>query len=209
MKTRHLAALILLGLCLLPSSISRAQSVTRTFTAPDGSFSFRYWNQLVQCKPPQEGNVWEPADVCAAYIPVCDGLLDGHGIACFAYPRNKFTNTPAFEAATFSVETLDSRKTEKTCVVGEPVAGDEKTGTIAINGVGFTFSDFGDGGMNQGTTGRAYRTFHGGKCYQLGTNFATSNAEVYDPPIRSLTERDINEVNSKLEQALKSFRFLK
>ena len=211
MKLRYAIALALVaGVCIAPPPLS-AESGTKAFTAPDGSFSFRYWNQLVQCKPPNGGYVWEPADICSAYHPVCDGLLvnEQYGVACFAYPRNKFTNTPTFEAATFSVEILDSKKTEKSCLTLEPDL-EERTGTKKINGVLFTVFDFGEGGMNQGVGGTGYRAFYKGKCYPLGINFATSNdPEDYDPPIRSLTKRDVNEVNSKLEQALKSFKFLK
>ena len=205
--------LALVGWYVLSPSLSWAQSHTeqlKTFTAPDGAFSFRYWDQLVRCKPPDDGYVWEPAGICSAYHPVCDGLLENehYGVACFAYPRNKFTNTPAFEAATFSVEIRDSKKTEKSCLTLDPDS-EERTGTKKVNGVSFSVFGFGEGGMNQGVDGTAYRTFYKGKCYQLGLNFATSNPEVYDPPIRSLTKRDVNEVNSKLDQALKSFRFLK
>ena len=215
MKFRHAAALALVAWYVLTPALSWAEGHTvasKTFTAPDGAFSFRYWDQLVRCKPPNRGDVWEPADICSAYHPVCDGSLvyEQYGVACFAYPRNKFTNTPAFEAATFSVEILDTKKTDKSCLTFDPDF-EERTGTKKINGVLFTVFGFVEGGMNQSVDGTAYRAFYKGKCYQLGVNFATFNddPEDYDPPIRSLTERDVNEVNSKLEQALKSFKFLK
>jgi hypothetical protein len=40
-----------------------------------------------------------------AYIPVGDdsGSQDSNTLVCFAYPRNKFKDSPTFEAATFSV----------------------------------------------------------------------------------------------------------
>jgi hypothetical protein len=63
--------------------------------------------------------------------------------------------------------------------------------------------------MNQSTVGDVYRTFHKGKCYQLGVNVATANVDTDDPPQRELTDADLREVNGTLEQARKSFRFLK
>jgi hypothetical protein len=65
------------------------------------------------------------------------------------------------------------------------------------------------GAMNQFLETHAYRTFHKGKCYQLGINVATANPKVYEPPARDLTAADWREVNGTLEQALKSFRSLK
>jgi hypothetical protein len=86
----------------------------------------------------------------------------------------------------------------------------DKQGTTRIHGVSFAAFEFGEGGMNQGVDVELYRTFHSGKCYQLGINFATANnPEDFDPPIRTLTEKDENEINGRLEEDRKSFRFLK
>jgi len=218
MKPRHAAALVLVIAPLLAPP-SFAQSDTKTFTAPDGSFSFRYWTGLVQCKPPKDGGeVWEPHDVCSAYNPVCDQEIVGsagdspwnelHAVACFAYPKNEFTNTPVFEAATFSVEVLGINKTVKSCLTPDN-AGLQHTGTTTINGIVFTTFDFYSTGMNQGIAGTVYRSFHKGKCYQLGTNQATANKEIFDPSVRDFTDRDSDQVGTKLDQPLKSFRFLK
>jgi hypothetical protein len=90
----------------------------KTFTAPDGSFSFRYSSQLIQCQQNKQadgGYTWIPTENCAAYFPVCDDEVaqESTAIACFAYPKNTFTNSEVFEAATFSVETMDRITTEK------------------------------------------------------------------------------------------------
>ena len=142
-----------------------------------------------------------------AYHPVCDELFRTPGsqtaVACFAYPRNSFTNTPVFEAATFSVEIVDHRATRKSCLTADPDVDEERSETTTINGVSFAVFRFEEGGMNQSVEGHAYRAFRNGKCYQLGINQASA---VFDPSVR---EPDWNQVKHTLEQALKSFRFLK
>ena len=130
-------------------------------------------------------------------------------IACFAYPRNKFTNTLAFEAATFSVELIDDRATAKSCLAGPDVEDADEQGSTRIHGVSFAVFEFGEGGMNQAVEVHVYRTFHKGKCYQLGVNLATASVETDDPPQRELTDNDLNEINGTLERARNSFRFLK
>ncbi len=213
---------ILLGafcLAIACANASWAQSHTedlKTFTAPDGAFSFNYSDQLIRCvKDPRGSYVWSPAENCNAHAPVCDDTAHWASagqtsIACFAYPKNKFTDTPAFEAATFSVEVVDDRKTAKSCLAGpEGVEDVDKHGIAKIDGVSFSVFEIGEGGMNQSTEGDVYRTFHDGKCYQLGINRGTAQADVFDPPVRELSDADWHEVNGTLEQARKSFRFLK
>lgn len=119
------AAELLVAFCWIAgTSTSWAQSHTealKTFTAPSGAFSFNYSNQLIRCaKNPRGENIWDPAENCSADHPTCDDDAGQRqtSIACFAYPRNKFTNTRAFEAATFSVEVVDDRTTAESCLAG-------------------------------------------------------------------------------------------
>jgi len=209
-KLRHAAALALAGWYALSPPLSWAQSDTKVFTDPDGAFSFRYPNRLIRCKKNPQGNyVWDPPENCSAYHPTCDELADPGqtSIACFAYPRNKFTDTPAFEAATFSVEVVHGCTTAKSCLAGPAEA--DKGGTTRIHGVSFAVFGVGEGGMSQEVDGDVYRTFHKGKCYQLGINVETADVATFDPPARALTDADRHEVTGTLEQARKSFRFLK
>jgi hypothetical protein len=146
------------------------------------------------------------------YFPGCDGegSQGSTPIACFAYPRNKYTNTGVFEAATFSVEVINQIATEKDCLAGPPDRNFKRRDTTAtIHGVPFAVFEFGDAGMSQGVSGRVYRASHRGKCYQMGINVATANAQTFDPPARDVTKNDWHEVNSRLEQARDSFQFLK
>src|SRR5271170_7742171 len=223
MRSRHPAALALLSLlgafcvvaCATPLWAQSQTEPLKTFTDPDDAFSFRYSNNLIHCEQKKQGNseqlYWDPGESCSAYHPVCDELLAGErhtSIVCFGYPRNKFTDTRAFEAATFSVEVVDDSTTEKSCLAGLTDADADKKGITKINGVSFSVFGLGSLGSNQSVNVDLYRTFYRGKCYQLGIDVATAAAAVFDPHARDLTDADWNEVNGTLEQARKSFRFL-
>jgi hypothetical protein len=205
----HGAVALALTICyVLSPRLLSAQAITRIFTDPDGAFSFRYSNQLIDCEQkPQQSK-----QACVAFAGVCDQLIGEEenqtSKACFAYPRNKFTDSPTFASATFSVEVVDHDATKNSCLGGPPEDAD-KHGTAIIHGVSFAVFETGEGGMNQGTFVEVYRTFHGGKCYQLGIDTAGSADGVFDPPVKELSDSDWREINGTLEQARKSFRFLK
>jgi len=186
----------------------------KTFTSADGTFQINYSDTLIVCQQQKQewgGYIWVPAANCVAYHAVCDGLTPEkyEALACLAYPRNQHTDTPVFEAATFSVEILDDVATMKACVA-KP-ANDAFTPQVPINlnGVSFAVFRYEEAGMNKSVSGNVYRAFHNGRCYQLGINVATINAQVYDPPAREMSERDWAVVNRILQQARDSFRFLK
>lgn len=213
-------AIKLLGvLCLVACGTTvwaqRPTDSLKTFTAADGGFAFRYSNQLIACEQKEQGSgggfYWSPPENCAAYFPVCDGDTgqDYTAIACFAYPRNRFSDTGVFEAATFSVEIVNQIATEKDCLAGPQDAIFRRKPNATIHGVSFAVFEFGEAGMNQGVSGDIYRTFRRGKCYQLGINVATANAQTFDPPERELTKTDWREIDGRLERARHSFRFLK
>jgi hypothetical protein len=115
----------------------------------------------------------------------------------------------AFEAATFSLETMDRITTEKDCLSGPPDEIFVGRSSVKIQRTAFAAFEFGDGRMSQAVGGHIYRAFHGGKCYQLGINQATASAQTFDPPARELTKGDWLQVEYGLEQARDSFRFLK
>jgi hypothetical protein len=186
----------------------------QTFTSPDGSFQFEHSDLLIHCEQRAQpgGYAWIQNE-CVAYFPTCD---EGIGldqkttiIACFAYPRNKHTNTGAFEAATFSVAGVDSAADEKSCLSPPLDQLDRRVGTTSLGGIDYVAFETGEAGMNQHVSANVYRTLHGTKCYQLTIAAAGANAEVFDPPERKLTKEDWAEVHSKLNQARDTFRFLK
>jgi hypothetical protein len=196
-----------------PSWAQRPDTL-KSFTAPDGTFSFRHSNQLIQCQQTKQadgGYSWIPTENCVAYFPVCDDEIaqDSTPIACFAYTRDKFTNTESFEAATFSVEVLNQAATEKDCLTKPSDEIFVGRGNVKIQGVTFAVFEFREGGISQGVGGHIYRAFHQGKCYQLGINEVTATAQTFDPPARELTKDDWRQVEGSLEQARDSFRFLK
>jgi hypothetical protein len=216
-RDARLPGVLFLVVCAATLWAQRPTHPLKKFTAPDGAFTFRYSGQLIRCELKKQGTgdgyYWDdPGEMCAAYHPVCDGSVyqDHTPIVCLAYPRNKFTNTAAFEAATFSIEVMNNAATEKDCLA---MPFDQALGarqsTTTIHGVSFAVFEFGEGGMNQSVSGHVYRTFHVGKCYQLGINVATAQAQVFDPPARDLTKSDWHEVNGRLEQARDSFQFVK
>ncbi len=208
------STLLLMG-CTTASWAQDRQDMGNTFTAPDSAFSLRYSSRFIPCQQKEQstgdGYYWVPAESCAAYSPVCDGVVaeESTAIACFAYPRDRFTDTRAFEAATFSVETMNHIVTAKACLSGPADQIFSPRPPAKLNGVLFSVFEFGEAGMNQSISGEVYRTFHGGKCYQLGISIAKADAQVFDPPAREFTKGDWHEVNGQLERARDSFRFLK
>jgi hypothetical protein len=151
-------------------------------------------------------------DSCAAYFPVCDdgGSQGSRTLLCFAYPKNKFEDAPTFEAASFSVAEVNQAISEKDCLRGSTDWVVDARGAEVINGVKFKMFKVSEAGMSQGMTGELYRAFHAGKCYQLGIRVATASSGAFDPgTTNEFTKEDWNEVNSRLRQALDSFKFLK
>jgi hypothetical protein len=131
-------------------------------------------------------------------------------LVCLAYPRNKYTDTPAFEAAAFSVGVVGKIANEADCRAGSANWNVEEKGkAVTIGGATFHVFRTSSAGMSQGFDQLIYRTFHTGKCYQLAIATAVANAKVFDPPAREMTQLDWNQVNHTLEQVRDSFAFLK
>ena len=219
MKT--LIAFLVCGFAMAGS----AQSSLKTFTSSDGLFRFWYADILMNCAPrqtstsPQEPGTSEEgqtgtsiSDSCVSQGANCDGPGSrGRAMACFAYPKERFKDKPAFVAATFYVSEIQAAKTEKVCLEGSPdwLVINSKAGMTTINHVTFKTFEIGDNWTSGGQSGPAYRTFHNGKCYELGIQNVFSRAE-YDPgTVKEFTKKDSSEVEGRLRQALNSFAFLK
>ena len=185
-----------------------AQTSLKTFTGPDDIFRFQYAATLVNCMSPQS-----PASgSCMSQGDICIGPgSEGSTLACFAYPNERFKDKPSFVAATFYVSEIQAATAEKACLEKSPnwyVISSKKSMTT-INHVIFKTFEIGDNWTSGGQYGPVYRTFHDGKCYELGIQNVVSRAE-YDPgTVKKFTENDESEVEGRLRQCLNSFLFLK
>ncbi len=203
-----------------------AQQSLKTFTNPEGLFRFQYSDMLVNCMSqhapasPTKFGISEgkqpvvPSypDSCMSQGAICGGPgSEGSTLACFAYPQERLKDKPHFVAATFFVSEIQSVKTEVECLKGSPnwLVINSKAGPTTINHVAFKTFEIEDNWTSGGQSGPAYRTFHNGKCYELGIQTVISRAE-YDPgTVKEFTKNDQAEVEGRLRQALTSFVFLK
>ncbi len=176
----------------------------KTFTSPDGAFSFEYPQSLVRCKQTDPNSDWTP-DSCASVIPVCDDDAHSGGVmACIAYPPDK--NKTNLEAATFSVSEINGDVTENKCLSGVPNR-DFPVHSIKINGVEFKASEVDGVATGSSLDAYIYRSFHKNRCYELDIRMAVSNPALFDPG--TIKPVDLNEVRKPLDKVLRSFRFLK
>jgi hypothetical protein len=203
---RLLLIIFLIALPALAQDATSTASQLKTFTSPDGTFQFTYPDILIRCElRPEAGgaHAWVQQE-CVSYHPVCgNGVDPDDPIVCLAYPRDRYTNTEAFEAAAFSVS--ETTISEKECLSDEVRKGK----IVVVNGAKFYFNEDSDAGMNQAGHSKDYVTFHNGRCVVIATAVATANPGVFDPPAKAMTEQDWAEVYGKLNQARDSFRFLK
>jgi hypothetical protein len=218
--------LIALGVCGLSITLP-AQDHLRTFTSPDGAFRFKHSDVLVDCMSEQtQANATTSSvpqvftgrpvgssvpDSCVSQGGICgDEQSEARTIACYAYPKSKFKEKPTFSAAAFFVAEVKEATTEKVCLAGSQYWNIERAESSKINGVTFKRFEISDHWTSGGQAGPVYRAFHDGKCYELGIQLANSSPGAYDPgTIKEFTQKDWNEVQGRLKQALNSFRFLK
>jgi len=206
----------LIALCLCGLSIPLpAQTPLRTFTSPDGIFQFKYSDVLIDCASlgkQENGTGSSVPEACMSQGSICGGMgSEESTVACFAYPKERFKDKDVFVAATFYVSEILSAKTEKVCLKGSPdwFVIKSEAETTTINHITFKAVEIGDNWTSGGQSGPAYRTFHKGKCYELGIQNVFSRA-VYDPgTVKKFTKKDSSEVESRLRQPLNSFVFLK
>jgi hypothetical protein len=187
-----------------------AQTSLKTFTSADGVFRFQYSDVLVNaCTSEQTpGN---PAS-CKSQSTICDGPgSEGITLACFSYPNERFKNKTSYVGTDFYVSEIQSATTEQVCLRASPnwYVISSKPGITTINHVSFKTFEIGDNWTSHGQSGPAYRTFHDGKCYELGIQTLISRAE-YDPgTVKEFTKKDSSEVEGCLRGVLNSFVFLK
>jgi hypothetical protein len=201
------------------------QTPLKTFTSEDRLFRFSYPVMLIDCprqpnavdsetsitsktSPDQPTGLSIPA---ACTSPICDGPgSEGTSLACFTYPKEGFEDKPSFVGAAFYVSEIESAKTKKLCVDGSPDWFVIKAkGVTTINHIVYQAFVIGDNWTSHGQSGPAYRTFHNGKCYELGFQTVMSRAEYDQGTVKEFTKKDQSEVEGHLRTALDSFVFLK
>ena len=191
--------------------LSPAQTL-KTYESADGVFRFKYSKVLIDCLPllTQGKAQSSVVDACMSQAGVCDdGGSDARTLACFAYPKDKFQGKPTFIAATFFVAELPGLKTEQACLQRSPYWMVTGTRTATLDGVHFTVFEIGDNWLGGSQWGPIYRTFHAGKCYELGLQTAMEHGGYDDEVLKGFSKQDEQEVDTKLKQPLHSFEFVK
>ena len=192
--------------------LSPAQTL-KTYESADGVFRFKYSKILIDCSPllTQGRADSSVMDACTSQDPVCnDGGGDARTIACFAYPKEKKfqDKNPHFIAAAFFVADVPALKTEQSCLQKSPNWMVTGTRTTMRRGVHFTVFEIGDNWLSGSQWGPIYRTFHG-KCYELGQQTAMAHGGYDDDAMKKINKQDMQDVDTKLKQALQSFEFVK
>jgi len=201
--------ILALGLvwCLFAPAPSRAQSEWRTFSSPEG-FAFKYPDSFVQCvRDPHQPTNWEP-DSCDAATPVCSDVTcsSDHTLACVAYSLGQNTAGTNLEAAAFSVNQPEDSNTENKCLnVPEPPPHVGVPRAETINGVKFKVTEIDGVGTGHVLDGYVYRTFHRGRCYELGLRIAFNNLPTDD--ITGSRQFDLEQVRRDLKKVASSFKF--
>jgi hypothetical protein len=123
-------------------------------------------------------------------------------IACIVYPTEKYRGTN-FNAAALSIAEVNAH-TANACFSFESLQ------TVTQPDVEFKTGTTGDEGMSHYLNTDIYRTFHGGQCYDMEINIASTSFGVYEPgTVREFTKRDAQHVHGDLVKVLESVQFLK
>jgi hypothetical protein len=218
MRTR-----ITIAICLFCVALAGHAQTTKVFTSPDATFRFEYGDVLENCTPQPttttptpsasgSGSTQAPSvpRSCMVQGEACDGPGSGGTTkACFAYPNEKYEGSQ-FVAASFYVSEIDSDKTKAACVKGSHDWSVIKPGTItSINHITFEKFEIGDNWTSGGQYGPAYRTFHNGRCYEIGIQIFISRAVYDDGPAKNLAKEQWSEIERSLNEPLDTFVFLK
>src|SRR5579863_3241324 len=184
-------------------------SASLPFSSADGAFGFHYAADLVKCETQDakvtSESVWAPAEACRCNDPGGAAVT----AVCFGYPKDKFKDKPNFNGASFFVATDTNASDAASCMAGSANWGEIKGENTTIGGGTFRHFRVSDAAMSHYSNSEIYRSFHGGRCYELVIQEMTTNPDVYDAGTQKFTKEDEAEVKGKLMQALQSFRFLR
>ncbi|HKN33901.1 MAG TPA: hypothetical protein VJX16_11735 [Terriglobales bacterium] len=208
MKRLALVSVIILVLGVAAVATARLwdrASAQRTYISPDGTFQFSYpaWFSLTADSEHFQGWLCQDFIVCLQYPrEMYKGSDFGPTEFWVDYPRQLLDVRGSAQRVTSRSDCLSFR------TYTEPVS------TTVINGVGF--STLSRDGVAAGTVSdvRFFRTFHKGKCYELGTALSISAGgyvkEDYESGrVTHFTDADRKKVEAVLNDIVRTFRFLK
>lgn len=140
--------------------------------------------------------------------PVCDDAPSAAStIACFAYPRARFKDKPTFNSASFFVSEVNG--TEEDCLDGSSDWNADTVHSRKVNGIVFRLFHATDGWTGHSRDAYFYRVFHNAKCYELSQQFQSASPGAYDPGIKLPTRQEWKDIEGRLNQIIRSFRFLR
>lgn len=185
-----------------------AEDDLQTFTSSDGHFEFRHWRPLIQCPLAPNGSTGnKAAPSCTSQGDLCGSEPTTY--VCYAYPKDRFKDKLSFSGAAFFVAEVADAKSSDSCTAGSPDWQVSTTDSRTINGITFKRFVVSDAWTAHEKTGEIYRTFHEGKCYEIGIGQVLTNPTVFDPgATREFTKQDQAEVDRRLHQMLETFRLV-
>lgn len=180
-----------------------------TYNSPGGVLSFNYPGNLVRCEQdPKNEGFCQPAKVCEAYMPICpDARYRSEILVCLALQRGPAEEYTTFGGAAFSVLDLGPVEDEAACLeAARPHGSQGEWHLKKINGIEFHVTQIDGAAMGHWTDGQAYRTLHGGRCYELDSIVTGIAGQTTDPPTKDFDE---NTAKKAINLPLSTFKFLK
>ncbi|HEV8523631.1 MAG TPA: hypothetical protein VGQ71_03965 [Terriglobales bacterium] len=195
-----------LSVTLLVALAGWAQTGKKTYTSPDGVFSFSYPSSFNLHTDPEHHH----ARLCSDYI------------VCLTYDPSQYAGSD-FAGATFWVENpvqlLDNGSTAQAVITEADCLAfrtyeQEPVSAVRINGVKFATVSFWGAAGGTSDQVQLFRTFHHGKCYELGAawSIASSGYEKEDYEsgrVKHFTKASQKKIRAALNAIVKGFHFLK
>jgi hypothetical protein len=162
--------------------------------------SFEYSHPLVLCKGESQ-----PCEGCDSPSPT-----DGKStmITCVAYDKKIYSGYNLSQRPTLSIAVLPDIHDEAQCLVFPEGELTSKPRDEQFNTVTFKTAVREDAAMSHAYRSYLYRTFHGGRCYDLELLIATVNVGVFDSAERpkEFTAADERKVVDNFRRMLNTLR---
>lgn len=170
-------------------------TLENSYENPNAGFSIRYGADMAFVADKEKIQQ-------LAYVPLCDPETS---LACIVYPETLLPGRN-FQGGGVAVGILSDRADETSCYARTNEM--EEGAPVTIDGRTFRSFRYSDAAMSHQVAGENYRTFTGGKCYQISTRIETTTYEVYEPgTIARFTDDERKTVEDALGAVVRSFRF--